>query len=52
MNITDPRSRYHRLWSEAMVVYLHGLSTRGKLSDPEGKKSGWQHSIGDQGIVN
>lgn len=40
---------YHRQWPEAMVVYMQGLNTPGKLTDPEGKKSGWQSSMGDQG---
>jgi polyhydroxybutyrate depolymerase len=30
-------------------VYPQGLNTPGPLTDPEGKKSGWQHSKGDQG---
>ena len=40
---------YHTLWPEAMVVYLQGLKTPGSLTDPEGKKSGWQSRLGDQG---
>ncbi len=40
---------YHTLWPEAMVVYMQGLNTPGKLTDPEGKKPGWQHGLGDQG---
>lgn len=36
----------HELWPEAMVVYPQGLSTPGKLTDPEGRKSGWQHALG------
>ena len=39
---------YHELWPEAMVVYMQGLPTPGKLTDPEGKKNGWQSGIGDQ----
>ena len=39
---------YHKLWSEAIVVYLQGLKTPGKLTDPEGKKPGWQHGAGAQ----
>ncbi len=39
---------YHTLWPEAVVVYMQGLNTPGKLTDPEGKKPGWQHSLGDQ----
>jgi len=40
---------FHTLWPEAVVVYLQGLKTPGKLTDPEGKRSGWQASAGDQG---
>jgi polyhydroxybutyrate depolymerase len=39
----------HALWPEAAVVYLQGLNTPGKLSDPEGRKAGWQHDRGEQG---
>jgi polyhydroxybutyrate depolymerase len=39
----------HTLWPEAVVVYPQGLNTPGKLTDPEGKKAGWQHTIGAQG---
>jgi polyhydroxybutyrate depolymerase len=35
-------------WPEAIVVYLQGLKTPGKITDPEGKKTGWQHGAGDQ----
>lgn len=37
----------HRLWPGAMVVYLQGLPAVGKLTDQEGKKTGWQNSPGD-----
>lgn len=40
---------YHSLWPEALVVYLQGLNTPGRLTDPEGKRPGWQHSLGVQG---
>ena len=39
----------HTLWPEALVVYLQGLNTPGRLTDPEGRKPGWQHAAGDQG---
>ena len=39
----------HELWPEAVVVYMQGLSTPGRLTDPEGKKPGWQSAAGDQG---
>ena len=38
--------RIHELWPEAVVVYPQGLNTPGRLSDPEGKRPGWQHSRG------
>lgn len=40
---------FHELWPEAVVVYMQGLPTPGKLTDPEGKKAGWQSGPGDQG---
>ncbi len=39
----------HALWPEALVVYMQGVPTPGRLTDPEGKKSGWQNAPGDQG---
>lgn len=39
----------HDLWPGAVVVYLQGLPTPGRLTDPEGKKAGWQAFPGDQG---
>ena len=39
----------HTRWPEAIVVYPQGLNTPGRLTDPEGKKPGWQHAAGDQG---
>src|SRR5262245_8632436 len=40
--------KIHEIWPEAVVVYLQGLPTPGRLSDPEGKKAGWQHGAGEQ----
>lgn len=40
--------RIHELWPEAIVVYMQGLNTPGRLTDPEGKKTGWQSTVGDQ----
>lgn len=40
--------RIHELWPEAVVVYMQGLNTPGRLTDPEGKKPGWQSAAGDQ----
>ncbi len=39
---------YHTLWPEAIVVYMQGLNTPGRLTDPEGKRPGWQQGVGDQ----
>jgi polyhydroxybutyrate depolymerase len=39
----------HTLWPEAIVVYPQGLNTPGRLTDPEGRKPGWQHSADAQG---
>ncbi len=41
--------RLHEVWPEAIVVYMQGLNTPGKLTDPEGKKPGWQPAQGEQG---
>lgn len=40
---------FHTQWPEAIVVYLQGLNTPGLLTDPEGKKHGWQSAAGTQG---
>lgn len=40
--------RLHEAWPEAVVVYIQGLNTPGKLTDREGKKTGWQTGPGDQ----
>ncbi len=37
------------LWPEAIVVYMQGLNTPGKLTDLEGKRPGWQFLVGEQG---
>jgi polyhydroxybutyrate depolymerase len=39
---------FQTVWPEAIVVYMQGLNTPGRLTDPEGKKPGWQSSGGDQ----
>lgn len=39
----------HRAWPEAISVYMQGLKTPGRLTDPEGKLPGWQKTLGDQG---
>lgn len=38
-----------RHWPEAIVVYPQGLNTPGQLTDPEGKRPGWQAGPGQQG---
>ena len=38
----------HSLWPEAIVIYPQGVPTPGRLTDPEGKRNGWQHGLGDQ----
>lgn len=36
----------HDHWPEAIVVYPQGLPTPGKLTDREGKRTGWQSEAG------
>jgi|688.fasta_scaffold01551_9 dienelactone hydrolase len=40
--------RVHEAWPEACTVYLQGIPTPGRLTDPEGKRNGWQHAVGEQ----
>lgn len=40
---------FHTHWPEAIVVYMQGLNTPGRLVDPEGKQPGWQFGVGEQG---
>jgi polyhydroxybutyrate depolymerase len=49
MRNTSRSFAIHLLWPEALVVYLQGLNTPGRLTDPDGKKPGWQHTAGGQG---
>ncbi len=39
--------RIHELWPAAIVVYMQGVKTPGRLTDPEGNRPGWQHAVGD-----
>ena len=39
----------HQFWPDAIVVYPQGLPTVGALTDPEGKRPGWQGVAGGQG---
>ncbi len=48
MNNAAKMFGYHTLWPEAIVVYMQGLNTPGRLTDPEGKRPGWQQGVGDQ----
>jgi polyhydroxybutyrate depolymerase len=36
----------HKHWPQAVAVYMEGLPTTG-ITDPEGKKNGWQKTSGD-----
>jgi polyhydroxybutyrate depolymerase len=38
----------NRNWPEAISIYMQGLNTPGRLTDPDGKKPGWQKTVGDQ----
>jgi polyhydroxybutyrate depolymerase len=38
----------YREWPEAISVYMQGLPTKGQLTDPEGKKPGWQGRAGQE----
>lgn len=50
-NMSNAARMYHihTLWPEAIVVYPQGLNTKGQLTDPEGKKPGWQGAAGSEG---
>lgn len=39
---------FHTRWPGAIVVYMQGLNTPGRITDPEGKRSGWQGKRGEQ----
>jgi polyhydroxybutyrate depolymerase len=47
MRLAARTFHYENEWPEAVVVYMQGLNTPGRLTDPEGKKPGWQHAAGD-----
>ncbi len=38
-----------RHWPEAISVHMQGIPTPGRLTDPQGRKPGWQGRLGDQG---
>jgi len=48
MNQAATKFAYHKHWPEAIVIYMQGLKTPGILTDPEGKRPGWQKTFGDQ----
>jgi polyhydroxybutyrate depolymerase len=39
----------HTHWPDAISVYPQGLNTPGRLTDPQGRRRGWQQGAGDQG---
>jgi polyhydroxybutyrate depolymerase len=43
------RFAFHQAWPDAIVVYMEGVPTPGRLTDPQGKKRGWQSLAGDHG---
>jgi polyhydroxybutyrate depolymerase len=43
------RLRVHELWPEAVVVYMQGVPGVQGITDPEGKRNGWQKSPGEVG---
>lgn len=47
-NIAANVHGFHRVWPEAIIVYMQELSTPGALTDPEGKKNVRQKTAGDQ----
>jgi polyhydroxybutyrate depolymerase len=49
MNYAAQKFAYHLLWPDALVVYMQGLPTPGRLTDPNGTKPGWQNRAGTQG---
>jgi polyhydroxybutyrate depolymerase len=48
MKFASTKVALHEHWAEAICVYPQGLPTPGKLTDPEGKKTGWQHGPKEQ----
>jgi len=48
MNQAARSFHLHTLWAEAIVVYPQGLNTPGQLTDPQGRRAGWQARVGDQ----
>jgi polyhydroxybutyrate depolymerase len=50
-SMTNAARMFHfeKVWSEAIVVYMQGVKTPGRLTDQEGKLPGWQFAVGDHG---
>lgn len=48
MRNTAGKFAIQRHWPEAIAVYMQGLNTPGAITDPEGKRPGWQRTFGDQ----
>ena len=50
-SMTNAARMFHveTIWPEAMVVYMQGVNTPGRLTDPNGKAPGWQFAVGDHG---
>lgn len=46
MNSSARGFSIHTHWPQAICVYPQGLNTPGRLTDPEGKKPGWQSGVG------
>lgn len=40
--------RFQEHWPEALIIYMQGVPTPGRLTDPEGRRNGWQHDAGEQ----
>ena len=40
---------FQNFWPEAIVVYMQGLPTPGKMGDLQGVRPGWQHDPGELG---
>ena len=40
--------RFQKHWPDTIVVYMQGIPTPGRLTDPEGKRNGWQHGASAQ----
>jgi polyhydroxybutyrate depolymerase len=49
MRNADRTFGFQKLWPEAVVVYMQGLPTPGQLTDPEGRRNGWQHDAEQKG---